>query len=379
MTTAEPQARIFYFSGTGNAAQVARWMAESFGQEGLETTVVNVEEIDSSSLEPADAGVLLGFVSPTHGFNLPPVMLSFLFAFPRARHGNRVFLMNTRAGMKLGRLFVPGLSGVALLLAAVVLRAKGYRIAGMRPMDMPSNWLSLHPTLRPRAIVAICDRCEAVTRRFAARLGSGGTDFRSLFDLPQDLLIAPVSLLYDLAGRFVFAKSFYASAACDDCGACEARCPVKAIVTVQGRPFWTFRCESCMRCMNACPARAIETGHGYVAGLVFVVYAFLADRAWTALTGEAGGAIAGPLLWWIRLVFDTLLLLGALALTYRILHVAGRLPGLQQLLVATSLTRWEWWGRYRLSKVLRESKRAPTAVRTEGVRASDPAPDELPV
>jgi hypothetical protein len=70
--------------------------------------------------------------------------------------------MNTRAGVKLGRLFLPGLSGIALLLAAVVLMAKGYRIAGMRPIDMPSNWLSIHPSLRPNAVVAIADRCPSM-------------------------------------------------------------------------------------------------------------------------------------------------------------------------------------------------------------------------
>jgi Pyruvate/2-oxoacid:ferredoxin oxidoreductase delta subunit len=265
--------------------------------------------------------------------------------------------MNTRAGMKLGRLFLPGLSGIALLLAAAVLLAKGYRIAGMRSIDMPSNWLSLHPSLRPKAVVAIADRCEAIARRFATRLISGRTDFRALLDLPQDLLIAPVSLLYYAMGRFALAKTFFASAACNNCGACEARCPMKAIVTVRGRPFWTFRCESCMRCMNECPNRAIETGHGYVAVVVFIVYAFVADGAWMAVTRMSGVAVAGPLLWWIRFVFDTLVLLGSLALTYRLIHVIGRLPGFQQLLVATSLTRYKFWGRYRLSEILREAKR----------------------
>jgi ferredoxin len=81
--------------------------------------------------------------------------------------------------------------------------------------------------------VAIADRCEAIVKRFAARLISGGTDFSALVDLPQDLLIAPVSLLYYVAGRFVFANSFCASAACNSCGACQARCPVNAIVTVR--------------------------------------------------------------------------------------------------------------------------------------------------
>ncbi|MCG3193872.1 MAG: hypothetical protein DIJKHBIC_03126 [Thermoanaerobaculia bacterium] len=276
MTKVERQARIFYFSGTGNAAHMAQCVAGTMQEAGVTAATVNIAGLDRRALAAPEPDVLLGFISPTHGFNFPPVMLSFLLAFPRTLHRNRVFLMNTRAGMKLGRVFLPGLSGAALLLAAVILMAKGYRIAGMRPIDMPSNWLSLHPSLRPKAVVAITRRCEAVARRFATRLISGGTDFRALLDLPQDLLIAPVSVLYFLAGRFVFAKSFYASTACNNCGACKAHCPVKAIVTVRNRPFWTFSCESCMRCMNECPARAIETGHGYVAGLIFVVSSTLA-------------------------------------------------------------------------------------------------------
>jgi Pyruvate/2-oxoacid:ferredoxin oxidoreductase delta subunit len=353
---AERQARIFYFSGTGNAALVARWAAGTMQDAGMTATTVNIAGMDRPSLEPPGPDVLLGFVSPTHGFNVPPITMHFLFAFPRSRHRNRVFLMNTRAGMKLGRLFLPGLSGVALLLAAVVLLAKGYRIAGMRPIDMPSNWLSLHPSLRPGAVVAIAGRCEAIVKRFATRLISGGTDFRALLDLPQDLLIAPVGLLYYAIGRFALAKSFYASAACNNCGTCAARCPVKAIATVQGRPFWTFRCESCMRCMNECPTRAIETGHGYIAGLIVLVYLVVADRTWAALPGTSALAAAGPLAWWVRFAFDNVILLGSLAVTYRLIHVVGTLPGVQRLLVATSLTAYTFWGRYRLTKILRRAK-----------------------
>lgn len=360
MATGERQARIFYFSGTGNAAHVAQWAADAICAAGVTATTVNIDQVDRRAIAPPKPDELLGFVSPTHGFNFPPVMLHFLFAFPRTPHGNRVLLMNTRAGMKLGRLFLPGLSGVALLLAALVLLAKGYRIAGMRPIDMPSNWLSIHPSLRPTAVVAISRRCEAIAKRFATRVISGGSDFRALFDLAQDLLIAPISVLYYAAGRFVFAKSFYASAACHACGACQARCPVGAIVTVRNRPFWTFSCESCMRCMNECPRRAIETGHGYVAAVIFVAYAFVVDGTWAALAERAGLVGTGPLLWWLRSAFDTIVVLGMLVLTYRLVHRVGTLAGVQPLLVATSLTRYAWWGRYRLSKVLSEAKRTGT-------------------
>jgi hypothetical protein len=46
-------------------------------------------------------------------------MLYFIFRFPRS-NGNRVILMNTRAGLKLSKWFVPGLSGIALWLSAVL-------------------------------------------------------------------------------------------------------------------------------------------------------------------------------------------------------------------------------------------------------------------
>jgi Pyruvate/2-oxoacid:ferredoxin oxidoreductase delta subunit len=361
MTAREQEGIIFYFSGTGNAAHVAQWAAGTMREAGMKASTVNIAGIDRRSLLPPAADLLIGFVSPTHGFNLPPIMMYFLFAFPRSVHRNRIFLMNTRAGMKLGRLYLPGLSGIALLLAAAVLRAKGYRIAGMRPIDMPSNWLSLHPSLRSHAVVAMSQRCEAATKRFAARLAAGGSNFRALLDLPQDILIAPVSLLYYAIGRFFLAKSFYASAGCNNCGVCMTRCPVKAIVNVQSRPFWTFRCESCMRCMNECPERAIETGHGYVGGLLIVIYAGGADWIWAALTGHIGLAVSHLFLWWLRFAFDSLLLLGSLALTYRLIHGIGRFPGAQRLLVATSLTHFQFWGRYRLNTMLRDAKRRETA------------------
>lgn len=45
----------------------------------------------------------------------------------------------------------PGLSGLALILPALMLRLKGYRIKGLRPLDLPSNWISLHPGLRGKS------------------------------------------------------------------------------------------------------------------------------------------------------------------------------------------------------------------------------------
>ena len=54
--------------------------------------------------------------------------------------------------MKLAKLYLPGLSGATLLFAAIILRIKGYRIVGLRSIDLPSNWIFLHPGLKEKVV-----------------------------------------------------------------------------------------------------------------------------------------------------------------------------------------------------------------------------------
>jgi NAD-dependent dihydropyrimidine dehydrogenase PreA subunit len=334
--------RMFYFSGTGNARSVAHWVARAFQERarGVEIADLSCLPRGEVRLDPGDE---LGLASPTHGFNFPPVTLSFLLALPRAPARNRAYVFNTRAGLRLLGLHLPGASGVAQLLAALVLLFKGYRIAAMRPVDLPSNWISLHPALREGAVRALQARCEAIVQASAERLLDGGRDFRALWDLPQDLLLAPVSVGYYLAGRFVFAKSFIASSACDGCEACVRQCPVGGVQMVGGRPFWTFRCESCMRCMNHCPKRAIETAHGFVAAL-FLLAGVMTTGLLQPSLGLSEPLRASAL---ARLALETAVLLAALGAAYRLLHAGLRFRGVERLVVWTALTHLAAWGRYR--------------------------------
>jgi hypothetical protein len=145
--------RMFYFSGTGNARNVAYWVARAFVEHGRDFAVVDLARAPKpAALLPGDE---LGLASPTHGFNFPPITLAFLFGLPRAPARNRAYVFNTRAGMRLFGLCLPGASGVAQLLAALVLRMKGYRVAAMRPVDLPSNWISIHPAPREATVAAL--------------------------------------------------------------------------------------------------------------------------------------------------------------------------------------------------------------------------------
>jgi len=343
--------RIFYFSGTGNAKRVAGWINDYAAEKNIASEMIDISKMERRSIQP-EAGETLGLISPTHGFNYPPIVINFVFRFPRTKYRNKVFLINTRAGMKLSKLFLPGLSGIALLLAAAILIIKGYRIVGMRPVDLPSNWISLHPGLRNKVTLSMHERCKRISLAFAEKILNNKKNYRALYDILWDLLISPIAIGYYIIGRFVLAKTFYASASCDNCMVCIKQCPVKAIKLVDNRPFWSYRCESCMRCMNNCPKRSIETAHGLLFGLMILlnttiiafIYQYLNDSLHFNITANSFTNSV------LRITFESVILFFFLILSYRIVHYLKRFKLFEWLIVYTSLTKFKFWRRYKMQE-----------------------------
>ena len=340
---------IYYFSGTGNARNVALWIAGVAVERKIRTEVIDIAIVDRKHIPRPPAGAMIGFVSPTHGFNYPPVSMYFIFRFPRS-NGNRFFLMNTRAGLKLSKWFVPGLSGIALWLSAIVILLKGYHIAGLRSIDLPSNWISFHPGVKEKVVESIYGHCKKISENFASEIFDGKRVYTAFRDIIQDILISPIAIAYFFMGRFMLAKTFYATRECDRCDICVDSCPVKAIVIVDKRPFWSYRCESCMRCMNNCPKRAIETAHGYIIAAMFLINLVILVSFWRwvssliPLPADTG---------WYKIPFTFIrwgLTFAGLVVTYRMYHYLLRVPLVRELFYFTSLTRFRFWRRYRPSK-----------------------------
>ena len=338
--------KLYYFSGTGNARRVAQWIEERAIAQHAETSNEDIAKIDRASLDTPEQNTTIGIISPTHGFNYPPIVVNFIFRLPRSRYRNPVFVVNTRAGLKLGKLFLPGISGIALWLAALVLILKGYRVVDMRSIDMPSNWISLHPGLKEKVATSIVERCQRITFRFADTMLSGKTCYRATKDIIQDVLIIPISIIYYILGRFIIAKTFYANSSCDGCNLCVNSCPIKAIKLMHNEPFWTYRCESCMRCMNICPKRAIQTGHGFIFVVIYLTYAIVIAGLYAVIGKyypiEREGFLAGV----ARFILESAIVFTMLIVGYRILHRLKRVSGFKQLIEYTSLTRYRFWRRY---------------------------------
>ena len=329
---------IFYFSGTGNAKQIATWFSELTVEKGTECQLFNMAETDVKSIDYIDPQDLLIFIAPIHGFNYPKTALRFIRKFPKGK--NRIVLMCTRGGTRIGPLLIPGITGAAFIVSSIILKIKGYVVAGQVPFDMPTNWTSLHPAPGDKTMKSILEKNQIRVRKHFEIIYSGKNDYAARKEVILDIITGIPSFAYLYWGRFFLSKTLYASSKCTQCNLCVRDCPVKAITIVDKRPYWSIKCESCMHCINICPFRAIEAAHGL---LVLVFY------LWIVGTPILMGLL--PLLfhhWLIAfLVFDVLLFFGLLFLLYRFQHFLLKNRTVAKIIAYTSLTHYKFWRRYK--------------------------------
>jgi len=85
------QATIYYFSGTGNAKFAAEEIKSNLQAYDIDSNIINIAD-KTELIKPPEEQQLIGFCYPTHGFNAPPIVLNFIFRFPRGK--SKVFLLN---------------------------------------------------------------------------------------------------------------------------------------------------------------------------------------------------------------------------------------------------------------------------------------------
>ena len=342
---------LYYFSGTGNAKFAAEKFRNEAEKKNTKTSIINIAKTKIINL-PESGKTLIGFFSPTHGFNFPPIVLNFMLSFPK-RKNTDVFILNTRAGMKMHKLFLPGLSGVAQYFAAIIFKIKGFNIVGMQPLDMPSNWISVHPGLKDKIIISIVKRCEKKIEKFANKLFLGKKVYTAFWSLPFDVAIAPISILYYFVGRFGLAKTFYATHSCTNCGLCLKKCPVNAIKEIDNRMFWSYNCESCMKCMTNCPQKAIQTSHSYSAALWISIFSLISPFIYKLFFNNNFLNFNESSFLYLTLEYITeiFIFLTIVLLAYRVFHFFMRFKFFSKIMEYTSLTRY--WRTYNLKKTLK--------------------------
>jgi ferredoxin len=340
---------IYFLSGTGNSFRIATCLGKAAKAKRIKTKVLSVDNAPSEKGMKSPKTSLLGLVFPTHGFTAPWHMIKFACRLPRGKKTN-AFCATTRAGLKFGKVFVPGISGTAPFIIASILFVKGYRVRGTVSIDMPSNWYSLHPIQREKNLRAIISRGERKAEKFFSKITKGQrvwTTLNNLYEIIWGLLLLPISLGYLLFGRFFLAKLFFANTHCNGCGICAENCLFGAI-SMRGkqnpRPFWKYNCESCMRCAAFCPKNAIEAGHSwaiilyYISAIPVSIYLFnwldnYIPGIWqfeVGLTGE---------------ILSVFYFYPSIFISYFIFHLFLKIPFVNKLFTYTTFTHI--WGRYR--------------------------------
>ncbi len=333
------EASLYVFSGTGNSYRVAQWAADRARAAGCASRVSFVSDIQPPDIKTGP-GRLVGLFTPTHGFTTPWKMITFAARMPRGQR-TAAFVVATRAGTKFGRLFLPGLEGTAGYLVAAILALKGYRVRGVAGIDMPSNWIALHPGFSDKNARAIIERAKPVAEAFFDRVVSGGRAFGGFVSLALGILLIPVSAGYLLYGRFFFSKLFLADNRCNGCGQCARDCPVGAIRmfgTKRPRPYWTFSCESCMHCIGFCPEKAVQAGHSWAVILYFITAVPFAQYLLNLLVGVLPGAevLSGT---WAVTVIQYPFFLISLAIAYVLFYLLTRISAVNAAFAYTTLTR----------------------------------------
>jgi ferredoxin len=285
---------------------------------------------------------------PTHGFTAPWPMIRFSLRLPPG-NGTHAFVVPTRAGLKLGRLYTPGMEGTAGYLIALILFLKGYSIRGVMGLDMPSNWLSLHPGLKPGSVAGIIHRAKKKGTRFMETIVAGDRHFPmgSIVQLLFGLLLLPISIGYLLVGRFFLAKLFFANYHCNGCGICVDNCPNRAVRmwgTKNPRPYWTFSCESCMRCMGYCPKKAVEAGHS-LGLLLYFITSIPVGVFFLNMLGQRLPGVADLSHTWVNWLLQYPYILLSMYLCYLLVTLLIRISIINKVFTWTTFTRI--WRRYR--------------------------------
>jgi ferredoxin/flavodoxin len=330
--------KLFFFSGTGNAKQIAAWISEMAVEKNIGCQLYDIAKTDVKSIDYINSEDFVIIIAPIHGFNYSKMVLDFICRFPKGK--NHVALMCTAGGIKIGRIITPGVAGAAFMFSSAVLRRKGYKISGEIIFDMPTNWVSLHPAMSEKSAKFVFEKNHTLVKKHVEKLFEGKPNFAARKRIIADVIVGLPSVMYLYWGRFFMSKTLYASHKCNNCNLCIEKCPVKAINTIDRHPFWTVKCESCMKCMNNCPVRAIEAAHGLV---ILVFYLWIAGTP--LLLGLLPAFFQHRLIEF--LIFDVLYFFGLLFLLYRFQHLLLKNRVIAKIISFTSLTFYKFWGRYK--------------------------------
>lgn len=226
---------IFYFSGTGNSALIAKLTAQ------------NIEFCEALTIEgyvhgdPVDAAVL-GFVFPVYWWGLPNIVRRFISQL-QIKSAEYVFTSVTMGSA----------SGNAIPYVRELLAEKGIQLSAGFEYRMVDNYIIAHGA---PGETTIRNKVENAAKKVLQ--DTKLIQERKTLPIKREKYWVKAINSHYIGTYRSLDKKFSVSDACIHCGLCERKCPVGNIKFINGTLTWNHQCESCMRCIQICPQKAIN-------------------------------------------------------------------------------------------------------------------------
>ncbi len=240
---------IYYFSGTGNSAKVAKELGKNLNEE-----VISVSQHTKRLSLNKDE--MIGLVFPIHAWGPALPIVSFIMNLGPDFIGeicNRkcpVWIVMTCGDE----------TGNAPHIVDCLLQSKGLRAAGMWSVVMPNTYVLLpgfdvdSKDVENAKLSGLSDRIQYISKKISDKNWERDLVYGSMPRLKT-------RLVYPLFKRWgIFPKKWNVSGNCTGCGLCSSICPENNIIISDGKPLWKNNCVSCLGCYHCCPAKAINYG-----------------------------------------------------------------------------------------------------------------------
>lgn len=252
---------IFYFSGTGNTRWVAGEIAKAIGEELLFIPDLMRENRFEFTLK---AGERLGFCFPTHGWQPPRIVRSFIGQLRLFSEDGHVpyFWALTTCGDNMGEAMTILNKDLAANLALYTVDDKPLLAETLFSVIMPESYVCL-PFMKTDPEDKERMKIENARRQLHHIIGIVKDCKRGIEELEKGS--TPRLYSYVIGAYFnkwmVTDKKFTVDAeVCIQCGKCQKVCPVDNIKGTPPKWLHNGKCTSCLACYHYCPVHAINFG-----------------------------------------------------------------------------------------------------------------------
>ena len=235
---------IFYFSATGNTADLAKVMKSTLENKHH---IVELRKLEDGWFENYNDFDFFIFGAPKHCEYMPLFFLNWL------KQNVSKCDKSIEAAV-----FINGGSSIKAGFKKIIniLKPKNINVKASKTIKMTNNFfLPPFDKFDGGDATVNCKAAEKVAEEFAMDISNGKMELEKA-KFVMEKICKYTSYVYGKSTKKM-ARKFSTSSKCNKCGTCVRSCPENNIAIKDGNIVFGDNCVVCARCLNICPMNAI--------------------------------------------------------------------------------------------------------------------------